>query len=130
MTNSLKRFTIERGKWYAMEYLHGDDPDAVFEHFSPIYVFDVVPKKSGRGYLDLDFWHLNYPLGVNRKVYSLRTLHRAVSCLVSTRADQDGPAWARPTVIIKHMSEGWLQRHSHLALEDLEREGRNLEKMK
>ena len=101
------RFTLRHRKWYAMEYL-ADSGQSLFELYSPIYVFDIQPMKSGSGRLEIEFWHLNYSAGAQRKRYRLAVLKRANNYLVAERIDASGPV---PTIVLKNVSIAWYRKH-------------------
>ena len=48
------RFTLERGKWYACEFI-GDEFGADKCSYSPIKVKEVIPGKTGKGVFELHF---------------------------------------------------------------------------
>lgn len=65
-------FAVQTRTWYAMEYVF---PSAG-RHFSPIWIDEITPLKTGAGLLRLRFFHANYPEGVRDKVYDLQVLQR------------------------------------------------------
>jgi len=46
-------------------------------HYSPIWVQEFAPQKTGARMLQPHFYHANYPEGVQEKVYDLHILHRS-----------------------------------------------------
>lgn len=88
----MKRFTLERGKWYACEFI-GDEFTEVFGtdlcSYSPIKVHNVTPLQSGKRTFRLDFYHANYPQGVQGKEYTLRTIERGASMLLARSTEHD-----------------------------------------
>lgn len=99
----MNRFTLEPRTWYAFEFTFPNGE----RHYSPIFCFGVEPKKSGAGWIDLNFWHLAYAEGVNHKVYELRVLHRDQGYLLATRPFGDSHAG----VLITALTGAWLQQH-------------------
>ena len=77
-------------------------------HFSPIWVQEIVPLKTGTGRLRLYFFHGNYSEGVQDKGYDLQVVQRFDRHLVALRRS-DGIATA--TVILEPMTRAWLAPH-------------------
>jgi hypothetical protein len=76
------RFTLQPWRWYAMQmhYL-SDQPLDLF--LSPIKVFSIRPEKGGHRRLRIEFFHADYPEGVQSKRYDIRTLDRGANHLVA-----------------------------------------------
>lgn len=103
----MERFTLSPRRWYAMDYTHSK-PDGLLEHFSPIWVRETIAHKTGKGLLSIDFWHVNYPEGVQGKVYEVYVLRRSWHYLVAELADYGAD---RPLLIVRDVSWGWLDQH-------------------
>jgi hypothetical protein len=67
-----RAFTLQRHRWYAMQVIFPSSG----QHFSPIWIYEVIPQQTGKNRLKLSFWHANYPEGVQHKVYELHVLRR------------------------------------------------------
>ena len=87
-----------------MEYVF---PSAV-RHFSPIWVEEITPLKTGVGMLRLRLFHANYPEGVQDKVYDLRVVQRFDGHLLALRRS-DGREDA--TVILESITREWFVHH-------------------
>ena len=105
MADFPNRFTLERGRLYAMEYTDDSD-ESVFEHESPIHVFEIEPLKTGKGIFDLTFWHMNYHAGVQHKVYRLRVLRRQKHFLIADRIKEDGKHRYVASIVLKYLTPG------------------------
>ncbi len=78
-------------------------------HYSPVWVSEVRPLKTGAGRLVVSFYHANYPEGVRDKVYELTVLHRAPGFVLSK--NQTGEIGQERIVIFEAISGDWLRRH-------------------
>lgn len=108
MDSDEAKFQLLPRRWYAMDYWHSNG-GLLFTHHSPIYLFAVIPRKTGRRVLDIEFFHAAYSEGVQYKGYSLRILKRAFTYLLAERtADRQIEA---PTVMISDLEWKWLDTH-------------------
>ena len=98
-------FTLQPGEHYAMECIFQSGE----RHFSPIRVDRVVPRKSGKGLMLLNFWHYNYTQGVQGKGYELRVVSRAEGFLMAVRVSSSGSY--RMPVILSPISAEWMREH-------------------
>ena len=80
------RFALERGYWYALELF--DDEFGGERRTSPVRVDEVRPK-GGRSW-ELDFFHLDYPQGVQDKTYAFKTIHRGENYLIAVEDNNGG----------------------------------------
>jgi hypothetical protein len=67
----------------------------------------LTPLKKGNSTFELEFFHWNYPQGVQQKVYRLRTLQRGRHYLLSRSLDHDPVR----LLLIYDISEDWVRRH-------------------
>lgn len=111
MTDTL--FTLVPGRWYAAELI-GDDFGDALRSYSPIRVDGIKPLGTGSGELLLDFFHANYPQGVQPKSYRLQIVERQARFLFARRLGQT------PTrlVLIYEPTWDWLKQHFGLATDD------------
>lgn len=82
----MRRFTIERGRWYACEIIGDEFAGGVGTDlcsYSPIKVLSLTPSHSGDRTFRLDFYQANYPEGVRDKRYNLCTIERGESMLMA-----------------------------------------------
>ncbi len=91
--------------WYAME-VFGASGAPSNPHVSPIFLKAVKPRKTGRGLVKLEFFHANYPEGVQNKECVLRVLHRTVSTFTATKVDDENLL-----VLIFSLEKEWLKLH-------------------
>jgi len=105
----MKRFTLEPERWYAAEIIcdEFDFETDSGRSFSPIKVHRVVSLKN-RTYA-LDFYHANYPAGVQNKTYNLRTIERGRQFILACSVDHD----PRRYLLIYNITPAWLRRHFH-----------------
>jgi hypothetical protein len=92
--------------WYAME-VFGASGAATNPHVSPIFLKAVEPLKTGRGLLKIDFFHANYPEGVQDKEYVLRVLHRGPSHFAAMKMEDE----QQPLVVIFPIESDWTKTH-------------------
>lgn len=98
-------FTLCPNRWYAMTCVL---PGGGFEH-SPIWLERVQARGDGRGQLDIDFYHANYPEGVRDKHYRLRTLHRSSGYLLAKEEATEGEE--PRVVLLSEIRADWLLEH-------------------
>ena len=102
------RFALKEGHWYALEIF--DDGLGNERKTSPIRVWNVNP--NGQRSWTLDFFHLDYPEGVQSKTYHLRTIHRGRSYIISVVNDGKTPRYC----IFTGMTFDWFERYyRHIA---------------
>lgn len=123
-----KRFTLEREKWYAWQMFPGY---ADFTYFSPIYVHEVVPRKTGKGVFTLKFHNAFYAQGVQHFESDLHTLKRCEDYLLCEPASGDENYRAR-SMIITSLTRKWLETfcphlieryslsHAHSTVDDIQ----------
>lgn len=104
----LTRFTLEPEKWYAMELI-GDEfvgPNYLLR-YSPIKVLALNLSGKGTRSFKLEFFHANYPAGVQNKIYRLRTIARSDHFMLAESLDN------KPSRIIhlQRLSHQWLNSH-------------------
>lgn len=105
----MTRLTLERGHWYAAEII-GDEFDLEkdsLRSYSPIKVHGVCPMQN-RTYR-LDFYHANYPAGVQNKSYKLRTIERGHRFILACSLEHD----PRRYLLICDITPAWLRQHFH-----------------
>jgi hypothetical protein len=100
----MTRFSLERGKWYAMELF---DPQfgAEIRRCSPVRVDRLELKGSGSRRFDLSFFHAAYPEGVQNKVYTIQTIQRSGHFLFGQSVGTDR------LVLFFDLSDEWLGQH-------------------
>ena len=85
-----RRLTLERDHWYGWQMLPGYCSDGEYRpYFSPIYMKEVDPLKSGKGWLRLKFINAGYAAGVQDFSLDLRVLDRQEAFLVGRLEDAD-----------------------------------------
>ncbi|MDB4805098.1 hypothetical protein OAH16_00685 [bacterium] len=101
----MKRFKLDIGSWYAMEYFCEN-----FNHVSPILVEGLRVFNSRNRSLKLSFFHANYSQGVQDKRYGLQTVIRNTFMLVAERQDEDAEN-KRPVLCFFELTPEWLETH-------------------
>jgi hypothetical protein len=98
------RFTLKSGRWYACEFI-GDEFDEDKCSYSPIRIKRV--ERIGDRTFRLHFYHANYPEGVRDKTYTLKTITRGKSFLLSKSVDH------QPLRILQiyEINWTWVRRH-------------------
>ena len=88
-----RRLTLERDRWYGWQMLPGYCSGGEYRpYFSPIYMQEVEPLKSGKGWLRLRFINAGYAAGVKDFSLDLRVLDRKEAFLVGRLEDADRSA--------------------------------------
>ena len=98
------RFTLERDNWYAMEIISpefGVDVRA----YSPVQVCGVTPYGGGKRCFELEFFHANYPAGVQRKTYVVETIVREKNYLLGRIIDSER------IILLFELTEDWVDKH-------------------
>lgn len=95
--------------WYSWQMLPGYSSGAPVPYFSPIWVQEVTPRRTGTGILALGFIRALYAEGVQPVTFDLRILKHEASYLVSEiRYGKESPT--DRTAIIGHIGFEWIQR--------------------
>lgn len=101
-------FSLKPKHWFAWQMIPGYTGTRCVPYCSPIWVHSVVPKKTGQGILELEFWNVGYAEGVQTFTLELKILHRSADYLVSkllySGTDVDRCA------VISHIEFGWLEK--------------------
>ena len=101
------RLILSPGRWYGWQMLPGYTA-GYRPYFSPILVERVVPKKTGAGWLDVDFYNAFYAEGVRDFHLSVRILVRGADYLVCAI---DGAGSGQRVAVISSISLDWLRDH-------------------
>lgn len=109
MTVVHPKLQLKPKQWYGWQMLPGYNGEQYAPYCSPIFVEEVVPRKTGRGIITVGFFNALYASGVNDFALDLRILKREAKYLVSEIIDNDGPALGR-TGIISLIEFEWIQR--------------------
>lgn len=109
------RFILSPGRWYGWQMLPGYT-DGYSPYFSPIRVERIVPKKTGAGWLDIEFYNAFYAEGVEEFHVSARILNRGETYLVCAI---DGASSSPRTAVISSLSMDWLRDHCQKLLEKI-----------
>jgi hypothetical protein len=107
-------FTLVPGRWYAAELI-GDDFGEALRSYSPIRVDGIKPLGTGTGELLLEFFHANYPQGVQAKSYRLQMVERQTRFLLGRSL---GHTPTRLLLVYEPTWE-WLNEHFGLSAERL-----------
>lgn len=82
------RFTLENNCWYAMELIGPEFGEDV-RSYSPIRISRIVARGDGSRQFQMDFFHVNYPEGVQDKSYLVETIDRRQDYLLGRVLDSD-----------------------------------------
>jgi hypothetical protein len=103
------RLQLTRRHWYSWQMLPGYFGEPPVPYFSPIWVKEVTPQKTGKGILALEFINALYAEGVEDFTLDLRIVKREASYLVGEILyGKEGPA--DRTAIIGQIGFEWIQR--------------------
>ena len=109
------RFTLRPGRWYALEMLRDDaSMCGPSRHYSPIQVHKLRPKGQGDSTMELEFFHANYPDGVQGKDYKLKVLERASGFLLAKSLVHSPVRY----LLIHELDPKWMRAHFGLELPD------------
>lgn len=101
-------FALQVGHWYACELIGDEFTWGIdLRSHSPIRVDRLTPLKKGDGSFELEFFHWNYPQGVQQKTYRLRTLQRGQHYTLAQRLDHEPVR----LLLIYDITEDWVRRH-------------------
>lgn len=104
-------YRLKRGVWYAAEFL-GDGLIRLGHRYSPIRVDEITPMKTGKRIFELNFFHANYPEGVQDKLYRLQTLQAGEEYILGKSVDHDPARF----VLIYDIDAAWLKEHFNIDL--------------
>jgi hypothetical protein len=104
-TNKLK---INPRSWYAWQMIPGYIGERNVPYSSPIFVERVVPKKTEKGTLTLDFVNVLYAEGVQGFTLDLKVLKHSSDYLIADLLY--GPEGPDRAVIISHIEFAWIER--------------------
>ena len=98
-------FKLQPNRWFAWQMLPGYEVDVPY--FSPIFVYEVKPLKSGKGVLRVDFYNAFYAEGVRNFSLGLKVLKRSEDYLVGEILHHQDDAQDRVGIITR-ISFDWL----------------------
>lgn len=101
------RFLLKPGRWYGWQMLPGYG-GGYSPYCSPIRIERVLPKKSGAGWLDVEFYNSFYAEGVQDFALSLRVLARGRDYMVVAI---DGTKEEPRVAVINNLSIDWLAKY-------------------
>ena len=103
-----KRLKLEPDTWYGWQMIPGYIGERNVPYFSPILVHQVVPQKTGKSILRLDFSNVFYAEGVKDFSLDLRILKHSADYLVADLLyGDDGPD---RVAVISHIEFAWIER--------------------
>jgi hypothetical protein len=94
--------------WYGWQMLPGYAGKQYVPYFSPIWMKEVTPRKTGKGILTIEFINALYAEGVQYFTLDLRVLKREASYLVSEIRYEDQDTRYR-TAIISRIEFDWIR---------------------
>ncbi len=109
---------LTQGDWYGWQMLPGYG-SAYHAYFSPIYVTEVKPLKSGKHLLTLSFFNAHYAKGVADFMLDLQILKRQPQYLIANLVYPNGPQ--DRAAIISLISFAWLEKFTPKVLDERER---------
>lgn len=102
----MNRFTLCPNTWYACELI-GDEFSQDKCSYSPIKVYEFHPVGVGDRSFVLEFFHANYPEGVQDKSYRLQTVHRGESLILARATDYEPARFLQ----LYEITAEWLNEH-------------------
>jgi len=108
MTGQTNKLKLVPQSWYAWQMIPGYIGQRNVPYCSPIFVERVVPKKTGKGILALDFVNVFYAEGVQGFSIDLKVLKHSENYLVADLLyGSEGPD---RSAIISHIEFAWIER--------------------
>ncbi len=104
-----EKLRLEPHHWYACQILPGYGEEHSQPYYSPIYVTRVVPRRTGRAILALDFINVLYLDGAQDFSLHLQVLRHHPHYLVADLMQPDKPQ--QRVCIITPIGFGWLKQH-------------------
>lgn len=74
-------------------------------HYSPVKTLGITPLGKGNGRFELEFFHANYPEGVQGKFYTIQTIERKRNYMLGRVIDTER------IVLLFDLNEDWLKAH-------------------
>ncbi|MRR33123.1 hypothetical protein EG829_00280 [bacterium] len=105
LTNKLK---ILHQSWYAWQMIPGYIGQRNVPYCTPIFVERVVPKKTGKGILTINFCNVFYAEGVQDFSCDLKIIKHSTDYLIADLLY--GPQGPDRAVIISHIEFAWIER--------------------
>lgn len=108
MTEQTNKLRLVPQSWYAWQMIPGYIGQRNVPYCSPIFVERVVPKKTGKGILALEFVNVFYVEEVQGFSVDLKVLKHSENYLVADLLyGSEGPDRA---AIISHIEFAWIER--------------------
>jgi hypothetical protein len=108
MNPLVTKLNLVPDRWYAWQMIPGYVGERSIPYCSPIFVQRVVPKKTGKSILGIDFVNVLYAAGVQDFSLDIRILKHCADYLVAELL-YDGDAPDR-VAVISHIEFGWIER--------------------
>jgi hypothetical protein len=102
----MSKFSIQADQWFTWQMVPGYLGGQSVPFFSPIYVTDVHPLKTGKNILRLKFLNVLYAPGVQDFNIDLKLLKRDKDYLIGELTGEDSGRVA----IISHIGFAWVER--------------------
>jgi hypothetical protein len=109
VTTMYAKLQLTPKHWYGWQMLPGYVAERNVPYFSPIWVQDVTPRKTGRRILTVRFINALYAEGVQDFALELRVLKHEINYLVSEILYPDQSMRDR-TAIISNIEFDWIRR--------------------
>jgi hypothetical protein len=107
MSEAAERMRLTPGHWYVWQMFPGY---AASPYVSPIRVFAVEPKKTGRKELALSFYNAFYASGVRDFTLDLRVLVHQPQFLMAVVAPFAPPDRDQRACVIHSLTGDWIER--------------------
>ncbi len=108
MTNLVNKLKLLPQYWFARQMIPGYSGQRNVPYCSPIYVERVLPKKTGRGILSLNFVNVLYAQGVQDFFVDLKVLKHSTNYLIAEVLY--GARGPDRIAIISHIEFAWIER--------------------
>jgi len=103
------RFVVGTARWHGMQMIPGYFGERCNPWFSPVYVTEVEPLKSGKSILKISYLNALYPEGVSEfHDIEIKILTRAKDYLVAQVTHDEGSNFR--CLVLSHIEFAWVQR--------------------
>lgn len=108
MTHLRNKLKLLRNTWYAWEMIPGYIGKENIPYCSPIFLEEVMPRKTGKNILGLKFVNVFYAEGVQDFEIDLRILKHSHKYIVADLSNgKDGPDRC---AVISNIEFGWIEK--------------------
>ena len=106
--HQMELFTIRKNRWYGWQMLPGYISGVFRPYFSPVYIYDFHPLKTGGSLIEIGFFNAFYAQGVRDFTQTLKVVERSSSFLFA-KISREHAALDERFAIISELEMKWLE---------------------